>query len=119
MQHQQLFEVPLIQDDVVSAARLPRQHRAHAHLRRQADDGHPHLERLQSLLEGRHGQRRALAARTGERQRQKSRVAAFLNQLVDVGRVARGQTAEDDDDLPACVPRHVPAGENNSQCLRR
>lgn len=38
-------------------------------------------------------------------------VASFLSQLVDVGWVAGGQTAEDDQDLPAGVPRHVPSGK--------
>lgn len=46
-------------------------------------------------------------------------VASFLNELVDVGWVACGQTAEDDQDLPAGVPWHVPPGKKNDAVVER
>lgn len=38
----------------------------------------------------------------------KRKVKPYLNQLIDVGWVTRGEAAEDDQDFPARMPRHVP-----------
>lgn len=32
-----------------------------------------------------------------------------LDQLIDVGWITSGEAAEDDQDLPACMSRHVPS----------
>lgn len=48
----------------------------------------------------------------------KRRVKPYLNQLIDVGWVTRGEAAEDYQDFPARMPRHVPL-EKHKKWLRQ
>lgn len=110
MQHQQLFKVTLIQDDVVGAPCLPGQHCTHTHLCRQADYRHPNLQRLQGLRKSKHRLHKWPWSAMGSRLRR----LLHLDQLVDVAWVTRSQAAEDYQELPACVSRHVPSNKDRS-----
>lgn len=111
MQHQQLFKVTLIQDDMVGAACLPGQHCTHTHLCWQADYRHPNLQRLQGLTKK---TKHRLKKLPSSAIRSRLRRLLNLDQLVDVAWVTCSEAAEDYQELPACMSRHVPSNKDRS-----